>query len=142
VILAAGFRELNVCDFPGWVAPDRSGIWLADVPPLSIVEPMNPKAEAWIAVDVTQEEYDAHFASREYPSKTWPARQWLLPAAVANQFPRRKVPLVEVLKLRLDRSCPYRVSHADLETLIRTGMRSPLVQKRWLTALHEARRAS
>ena len=99
---------------------------------------MDHKDEAWVAIEVDLAQYDACFRGNEHPHPSLPTRQWLLPAAVVNEFPRWEVPLVEVLKLRLDRSCPYHCSYVKLKRLIKSGTWGA-TRERWLTALHQGR---
>jgi hypothetical protein len=105
-ILAEGFKDnaarKGIFDIVTHVF--EPGVWLADVPPItaiSVDQFLGHEDEAWIAVRVTEAQFEAHFRGNEWQDSGWPTRQWLLPAAVVNQFPRWEIPLVDVLKLRI-----------------------------------------
>jgi hypothetical protein len=117
-------------------------VWLASAPPItavSIDQFMGHTDEAWIAVDVPWPDFDREFRPNEWEDESWPTRQWLVPTSVVNRFPRREVPLVEVLRIRLDPACPLHVPAADFEEVIRTEMKGQ-IQARWRAALREARK--
>jgi hypothetical protein len=123
------------------------GVWLADVPPItaiSVDQFLGHEDEAWIAIRVSSSQFNAYFRGNEWQDESWPTGQWLLPAAVVNQFPRHEVPLVDVLRIRLtDNSTEHhRFYTAEvLHEQILSEM-SGAIQTKWLTALEQAQEAT
>lgn len=122
------------------------GVWFSEAPPItaiSVDQFLGHEDEAWIVIRVSREQFDAHFVGNEWQEESWPLRQWLVPAAVVNQFPRAEVPLVDVLRMRLtDTSTKHHRYYTPdvMRRQIHTEMRGE-IQAKWLAALKQACRA-
>jgi hypothetical protein len=102
---------------------------------------MGRSDEAWIGIWVTPEDYERCFVGNEWQDESWPTRQWLIPAAEANRFPRREVPLEEVLYCRIHGTPEARsvggggtITAEEMSHLIDTEMDDP-IKARWRAAL-------
>jgi hypothetical protein len=119
------------------------GVWLADVPPItaiSVDQYFGHSDEAWIEVMATEEFYWQHMRGNEWQEESWPLRQWLIPAVAVNTLPRREIPLVEVLAMRIanDTTEHHRFYTADI---LREQIETELVdgvRERWRAALETA----
>jgi hypothetical protein len=149
VILTEGFKDhaaqKGIFDTVTWQFDP--GVWLADVPPITVISVdqfLGHADEAWIAVQVSASGFNTHFRGNEWQDQSWPTRQWLVPAAVVNRFPRHEVPLVDVLRIRLtDNSTEHhRFQTAEhLREQILSEM-SGAIQTKWLAALEQAGEAA
>jgi hypothetical protein len=120
-----------------------SGVWLADVPPITVlsVDQWTGHAdEGWIEVIATAEFYYQHMLGNEWNDASWPTRQWPVSDIGVNALVRREVDLVEVLRMRLANGTTEHHTYytADvLNNLIRSEMGGD-VQRRWQAALDGA----
>jgi hypothetical protein len=146
VILRDGFRASAAQKgLPGLVVTHTfdPGVWFADVPPItaiSVDQFMGYEDEAWIAVFVTEEDYNQHFVGNEWQDTSWPTRQWLISETAANSFVRCEVPLSEVLRLRIANVSTQHHRYYTAKVLQRQiqNEMSGDTQARWLAALNAA----
>lgn len=94
-----------------------SGVWVGDIPVLDDelfdgVGLFNFDAECQSFIEVRADASIQHHAE-EWIDPTWPGRQWLVPAAVLNGYPRREASMDEVLRLRIKHRA-YPPSRTDL----------------------------
>ena len=140
VIMREGFRDHAAQKgVPGFGVTHTfdPGVWFADVPPItaiSVDQFMAHVDEAWIAVFITEDDYWQYFRGNEWQDESWPTRQWLIPAAHANQFPRSEVALAQILRQRIDDTLTAEV----LSELIETDLSDDGIKACWRTALTAA----
>jgi hypothetical protein len=100
-ILRSGFKDHAAAKgIPGMMVTHRfeSGVWLADVPPItaiSVDQFLGHADEAWIEVLATEEFYWRHLRGNEWQDASWPTRQWLVSAQAVNQLSMQEVSLVD-----------------------------------------------
>ena len=121
-------------------------MWFADVPPItriSVDQYLGHDDESWLAIFVTEDEFSRHFVGTEWEDDSWPTRQWLIPAVIANSFPRCEIPLAEVLRLRIANTSTehHRFYTANVLRECIHGETDGPIQDKWLTALMEAEAA-
>jgi hypothetical protein len=146
LILRDGFKDhasAKSVPFIGITHRFESGVWLADVPPItaiSVDQFLGHADEAWIKVLATEEFYERQLRGNEWQDPSWPTRQWLVPAQAVNQLFMQEVPLAEVLALRLaNNSSAHHAFYtaAVLRQQIASEM-SGAIQARWNAALDAA----
>jgi hypothetical protein len=140
IILREGFRDhaaqKGVPGF-GVTYTYDPGVWFADVPPITAVgvdQYIGHSDEAWIALLITPEDFERCFKGNEWQDASWPTRQWLIPAADANQFPRFELSLEEVLRFRINDT----LTTEGLSELIESDLTDESIKARWCAALETA----
>ena len=137
IIFRDGFKDQAAQKYvPGFGVTHTfdPGVWFADVPPITAIcvdQFLGHTDEAWVCIRITPEDFDRCFVGNEWQDTSWPTRQWLIPAAEANKFPRFEMPLEKVLARRIDDN----LTVEEMSDMIETEMTDETIKDRWRAAL-------